>query len=502
LTSPPALDARRAARNVSALALARVVSSAALFGWQLALGRLLGDAGFGEYGTIGSLYSIFASLASFALGLIIIREVARRPADAGKYLSAALFIQTILAGIGYVALNAAALALDYDAGLRALAAVAALSLLVDFSGNIAYDQLLAHERMVGASVVEIGHLLLRIAVGLALVAAGFGLAGVYAATLVSGIVRSAVLMRLLGRGGVRPAWPLDRALTRALLIAAAPLALSSVINMSYTQIDRVIATSLLTTADTGHYSAAFVIIVGAVEILSTTVLVALFPLMSRAYKPNAPAAENAMFYFLVDKLAFFALGIGLPAALVLTVFAQAVTVPVFGADFIPSADILRVLIWYAALTMVANVFAQAMMSENRQGRYVVIRAGGLAAKLALNLLLMPALGVIGAAVASVIAELAVLAVLMGHFRLNLRARTGQFLRLALVCAASLGVMLALAGAPVPGMIAGGLVYALGVLLGGVLASDDYDLLYRLVSALPFGGLVRRWWKRDTVVTWE
>ncbi|MBW4437485.1 MAG: oligosaccharide flippase family protein [Pleurocapsa minor GSE-CHR-MK-17-07R] len=500
--APAGSEARRAARNVSALALARVVSSGALFVWQLSLGRLLGDAQFGVYGTIGSLYSIFASLTSFALGLIIIREVARRPSTAGKYITAALFIQTILAGVGYIVLNGAALALGYDEGLRGLAAIAALSLFLDLVGNIAYDQLLAHERMVSVSFVEIGVLLARIALGLGLVAAGFGLLGVYIATLLTGLLRSALLMRLLTGAGVHAVWPLDRGVVRLLLIAAAPLALSSVINMSYTQIDRLMSTSLLTTADTGHFSAAFVIIVGVVEILSTTVLVALFPLMSRAYKPDVPREQNTSFYFMVEKLAFFALCIGLPVALVLTVFASAVTVPVFGEDFLPSADILRVLIWYAALTMVANVFAQAMMSENRQGRYVAIRAGGLAVKLALNLALIPALGVIGAAAASALAELAVLAVLMGHFRLNLRARAGQFIRLGLVCAAMLAVMLALSGLPLIAMLAGGLVYAAGVLFGGALAGDDYDLLYRMAAALPFGGLVRRFWKRKTVVTWE
>jgi O-antigen/teichoic acid export membrane protein len=495
-------EARRAARNAAALAAARLLSSAALFGWQLILGRLLGDSDFGVYGTITGLYAIGASLASFALGLIVIREVARKPEDAGKYLSATLFFQTIFALLAYIGVNAGAYALGYSDDLRALTAIASISLFIDLLGSACYDQLLAQERMVGASGVEIAHILFRILLGVLALAAGFGLLGVYLATLIAGIARSALMGGSLWRTGVRPHFPLDWLIARPLLINALPLALSAIINIAYVQIDRLISTSLLTEADTGHLSAAFVIIVGVVEIISTTVLVALFPLMSRAYQPDGGREQNAQFYFMVEKLAYFALVVGLPIGLLMTAYAPNFTTPLFGADFTPSAQILRVFIWYAVLTMVANVFAQAMMVQNRQGRYVAIRAGGLVVKLVLTVFLLPRIGVIGAPLASVIAEAGVLAILVSGFNLGWRARTGQFVRLALTAVCSLIVMLLLMDSlPLIGIIAGLLIYAGGVLFAGALAGDDYDLLYRVVAALPFGSRVTRVWGRDVKINW-
>ena len=56
-------------------------------------------------------------------------------------------------------------------------------------------------------------------------------------------------------------------------------------------------------------TAAFVVIFGVVELLSTTILIATYPMMSRAYT----AEENGdLFGFIAGKLAFFTLLVSLP----------------------------------------------------------------------------------------------------------------------------------------------------------------------------------------------
>ena len=493
-------EARRAARNAAAMAFSRILSSGALFVWSLILAGLLGDSDFGVYNAIAALYLIGAAITSFSLSQVVIREVARQPELAGKYLSITLTLQTLLALFAYVSMNAAALALGYDDTLRGLTAIACLSLLIDMLGNMCYDQLLAQERMVTTASIDLVHVIIRIVLAALALWTGFGLLGIYAVTLLTGIGRSALLWAMLLKTGVRPVFPLDWSLARPLLINSAPLALSAFINMTYVQIDKLMTTSLLTTADTGHLSAAFIIIIGVVEILSTTVLVALYPMMSRAYRPDS--TENATFFFIVEKLSFFTLLIGLPLGLLCTSFAAEIAVPLFGEDFRPAADVLRVLIWYAVITVVVNVFAQAMMVQNRQRFYVVVRAGGLILKLALNLILLPRIGVVGAALASVVAEALVLAALAGAFKLDWRALSPRLVRIVAAAIVATVTMFALGAIhPILGMIGGLAVYAGAVLVLGVLANDDWDLLYRLTAAVPGGSLVLRRWRRDVKLNW-
>jgi hypothetical protein len=52
-----------------------------------------------------------------------------------------------------------------------------------------------------------------------------------------------------------------------------------------------------------------------------------------------------------------------------------------------------------------------------------------------------------------------------------------------------------------GMIGGALVYVGGVLIGRVLAGDDWDLLYRLAAAVPGGALILRYWHREVKLNW-
>ena len=495
--APSGSETRRAARNAGAIAAARILSSGAQFGWQLVLARALGESAFGVYGAVGALFAIGVTITAFSMSLIVIRDVARRPELAGRYFSAALVVQTGLALVAYLGINAAAQ--GYDDTLRAFVAIAGVSLFIDLFGNLSYDQLLAQERMVTTSVVEVAHIALRIGLaGLALWA-GYGLLGVYAATIFSGMIRSGLLWALLRRAGVRPVFPLDRTILRPLLVNSAPLALAALVNMTYLQIDKLLTTSLLTEADTGHLNAASVIIYGVVDILSTTILIAVYPLMSRVYKGDG---RDELFRFMVEKLAFFTLLVGLPLGLVFSVFSGEIIVPLFGANYVETAHILRVLIWYAVVTMVVNVFAQAMMTQNRQRRWVAFRVGGLLLKLTLSVLLLPRIGVLGAAVSSVVAETALLLVAAADFRFDRRVLLPRLLRLALVALVALAAMLLLGGLhPLLGMAGGAAVYAGGVLVGRVLAGDDFDLLYRLAAAVPGGSLVLRYWRRKVELNW-
>lgn len=492
-----AADARRAARNAGAIAAASILSKGALFAWQLLLARALGEAEYGIYGTVGALIAVGTAIVNFGMGPIVIRDVARAPQQAGKYLSATLLMQSVLAVIAYLLVNAAASVGGYSETILTLLSLAAASLLVDVWGNMCNDLLLAQERMAASSVVAVGHITLLIALAALALLGGYGLPGVYVATIFTGLIRAALLWGLVLRGGVRPSWPFDRAIALPLLRNGAPLALSAFLALAYQHVDKLMTTRLLDTAQTGYLTAAFVIIFGVIELLNTTVLIAVYPMMSRY--------TGDTFGFIVEKLTFFTLLVSLPLALLLAIFAREITLPLFGPNFAPTAEVLRVLICYAAVAMTVNVVAQAMVVQNRQRRLLLVRASGLGINILLNALLILRLQVIGAALASLAAELLVLALLLPGFRAagwDWRRLLPPVLRLLALGAGVALLMLLLGGIhPLLGMAAGLLAYGGGLVAGLVLRSDDWDLIYRLVAAMPGGTLLRKYWRRDVAVNW-
>ncbi len=493
-------DAQRAARNISALMFASIVSKGALFAWQLVLSLWLGPGEYGIYGTVGGLMANAAALASFSMGLIVIRDVARTPDKAGRYWTAMLFSQTLLALLAYVGMNA--LSLGYSETLRAFAALAGLNLFIDIFGNMAHDLLLSRERMVVTSAVEIAHIFLRIGLALLALWLGWGLLGVYLAAIASGLLRSMALVSLNLRAGLRPVFPLDRSITRELLINSAPLALSALLTLAYQHADKLMTTGILGERVTGYLVVAFVINFGVIELVSSSVLVAAYPLLARYYKDG----RNPIFGFMIEKLALWMLLVGLPLALGVSILAEAIILPLLGETYAPSAGILRLLIWYTAITMFGNVFSKALLIQNRQRTLLAIRATGLALNVALTVWLLVIWGdPRGAVAASIIGELLIVALLLASFRAagwRLQALAGKGARLLAIAVPSGLAMLALRESffALPLLVGLG-VYGGGILAGRILHSDDWDLLYRLATALPGGSTLRRLWKRDTQLTW-
>lgn len=491
--------AQRAARNATALALSNIVSKGVLFAWQLVLARWLGAEDYGVYGTIGALIAVGAAIPDFGMGLIVIRDVASRPQDANRYLTATLALQPILAALGYAVLTVAAFLFGYEAELRALLAFAALNLLVDALGNMCHNQLLAIERMVIPAAIATGHVIALVVLAAIALGAGAGLWGLYAATLIAGLLRAAVYWAALLRVGARPQFPVDWNLARGLLVAGWPIAVTSFLALAYQHADKLITTALIGAEGTGQLTAGFVIVFGMIELLSTTVLVAVFPLMSRTYA----GGQQRLFEVMLEKLTFLNLTVSLPVAIFTSLLAVPLSAWVFGADFTRTADVLRILIWYTVVAMSAAVFAKALLVQNRQRRLMIIRSSGLAVNVALLLILLPALNVPGAALATLIAEAVILVALVRSFRFpaDWWARMANHLwRLALVGAATAVVVLALRGVhPLLAALVGGPVYVALLLLSGAFARDDWDLIYRLATAMPGGALIGRWWRRELPV---
>ena len=488
-------DARRAARNVSALIIASIISKGALYIWQLVLSPWLGPSDYGIYGTVGGLMVNAAAIASFGMGLIVIRDVARDRSKAGKYWSAMLYLQTVLALVAYVAMNG--IAVGYSETLRAFAALAGINLFIDLFGNMGYDLLLAREEMVKTSLVEIAHIIFRIGLALLALMAGWGLLGVYGAAIASGLARSAVLVSLNFRAGIRPEFPFDWSVARPLIINSAPLALASFLTLAYQHSDKLMTTGILSERVTGYLTAAFVINFGVIELFSTSVLVAAYPLLARYYGDGT----NPIFGGMIEKLARYMLIIGIPLALGISTLADKIMAPLLGEAYAPSAGILSLLIWYTAISMFGAVFNKGMLIQNQQRRLLIIRGAGLALNVTLTAFLLINWGdPRGAVIASIIGELLVVILLLKGFRAvgwKLRNVANSAARLLIVAAPMALALMALREQFIILPVLGGAgVYITGVLLVRVLRADDWDLLYRLAASLPGGGFLLRFWQRD------
>jgi O-antigen/teichoic acid export membrane protein len=496
-----ASDAKRAARNVGALMSASVVSKGLLFVWQIALGNFLGPSEFGIFNTIVGLLGIAVVIVGFGIGTIAIREVANKPEQIGQYAATMLFFQSALAGIGYVGAVAASFALG-DTIISGFTAIAGLSLIIDMFGSIANDLLLAQERMVISSIIDITHIVLRVALAAFALVIGWGLLGVYLATIFSGIVRSSLFWFIHIRSGLRPIFPLEREIVSSLLRDASPIAMTALLSQTYAHADKLMTTGIIGVENTGFLAPAFLIHFGISEMVSTQLMLAMYPMMARYYD----ADKSETFGFIVEKLARFTLILVLPIALILTIFASSIILLIFDAAYTPTIGILQIIVWFTLLAVIRAVFSRALLVQNKQTYTLKVLVLSLSLNIVLNtVLLLRYRDPRGAAIASVAAEGLTLLLLARAFRakgFNWRRVMPQTLRVLVVGVIAALVMIVGGWLhPIVGILLGGIVYLAGIVYSGALSEDDWDLLYRLAAAMPGGTIILRYWKRDTAINW-
>ncbi len=500
-------DARSAARNAAVLVVASIVSKGILFAWQLVLPRLIDQAAYGIYGTIGGMLVVAAAIPEFGMGIIALRDVAQNRALAGKMLSATLVTQPFLGLFAYGGLILAGFMLGYEDTLRSLLPLAGLTLFIDVLGTMVHNQLLARDQMVIPSIIGVAHMVVLIVLVGAAVLGGLGLTGLYWAAIVASSFRAIVYWIALIRAGVHTEWPLDVMVVGRLLKNGAPLAANAFMVFMYQHIDKIVMTAMIGEENTALLVAAFIIVTGMVELLNITVLVAVLPMMSRQHG----AGEYEAFHFLVEKISFLTLVLAVPVAVMISVLASTLVSVLFAPEYTTTTDVLQILIWYGVLSMLTNVFGQALMIQNRQVRILAARIGGLIVNVALLVWLLPRLGVSGAAAGSVVAEVLVASVLA-----RLWDEDGQHIRrvlprLARLFAAGLAMSVVMilvrdAGltasgnvrvfSPLLAIFSGMMVYGVAVWRLAVIAPDDRGFIRQVLISMPGGALFARVWKQS------
>ncbi|MFQ5745758.1 MAG: oligosaccharide flippase family protein [Gemmatimonadota bacterium] len=268
----------------------------------------------------------------------------------------------------------------------------------------------------------------------------------------------------LGRLGHRLRPRLDAAAIRPLLRRAAPLVGSALLGLMIYNSDLIFLRAFRGLRAVGLYAAAYALI-SFLSNLGTAYSMSLLPTLTRL---GGEPRDRLDLYRTATVHVFAA---GFPIAVGTTVLAPGIIRLVFGDGYAGSALPLQILIWSVTLALLRDVPVVALMSEGREDRVLRLTAWATAANLTLNVAVIPAFGLVGAAAATVATEGTRMALARrdatrlgftapGAGRLAPPAIAGLVMGGALVLGPAAPVWLA-----VP---AGVVVYALGLLaLGGV-----------------------------------
>ena len=354
--------------------------------------KWLMPAPYGTFTTLINYTAIVSVVLDLGFNVLYVREGARHPAEIQRYLRNVMSLRLVMAVGGFVVL-AIALAL---AGLSSLLVPGFLLMVLTSYSTLLRNTLYAVQRL-GYEAVAV---ILESAVLLALVLIGIKIgAGVtyfvwaYAAQYAFSCAYFAIVLWWQKIAVV--GWKLEPQLVREWFFQGLPFALTFVLTILYFKIDQPLVYAIRPHAEAGWYAAAYKPF-EALLFIPMTLLSVVFPVLSVYFRERPQELTDAVSRFFKALLV-----IGWPIAVGLFVLAHPLTSMFLYSQSEPA---LRILSLALAIGFVNNAFIGALSASDRQLSFTWAAGWSLVANMALNLILIPFFGYLGASWATVLTE--------------------------------------------------------------------------------------------------
>jgi O-antigen/teichoic acid export membrane protein len=424
------------------------------------MARELGTEQFGAWSTALGYVGLFAFLNDFGFAQVGIQRMAEDPERESEWLGALAALRA-LGGVAALVLCVAGipLFLDPEEDVRLVALVLSISVFaaVPYALMAVFTSRLRGG--VALALLTFQSIVWLVAVVLVLEAGG-GLLDLAWAFVAVGLLVGVVQVAVTGRY-VRIAVRDGRRLWGGLFRVALPLGLAGLASTIYYRIDAVMVFDISGAQEAGYYGAAYRVL-DPLHILPTAVMSAVFPVVAAVHAIDRERVgrlvQAALDYLAVVAVPIFAGSI---------VVAEPLMTAIFGDRFAPAADVLPLLMLGFVGVALGYLPGYLWPVVQLQWLFVALAAIAVVLNIGLNLVLIPAHGAIGAAIATVVTEfwIAAAGLVAVKRRLGVPLALG---RVARACLAAGLMAIAAAAALELGLLAAlavaGPVYVAGLLL--------------------------------------
>ncbi|HEY6927668.1 MAG TPA: flippase [Steroidobacteraceae bacterium] len=448
---------RSLAANMAAIVSGKAMTAVAGFLTLMVLTRHLGPEEFGYYRTVLTYCAFAAVLADCGLYMLNLREMSRPGADAGRIAGNALALRLVSTASMLLVAAAIAWATPYDRtvkwGVLIGAALYTCLQTSDFLISV-FQSVLKQGR--NAMAEATGALVTLAAVWVLAVGTRAGAIPMLGATLLGAALALGISWRLALRlVPFRPSF--DFGLWRQFLLAGLPIAGAQILGMAMLRGDSLLLSFYQPAGDVGLYG-----VPSKLFELATSIPYLFAGLMMPALTAgarNSPEEFGESLKNAIDVGAIY----GAAVVLALTFFAPQILTLMAGAAFVPGAPALELIAFAVALAGMTHILRFALIACERQRFVLMSDAVACACAFIAYFALIPRYSFVGAAMGTVVAEVAAL--------------------ICMLCA------LWRAGRPLPSLRNPLKAFlSAGVAAGGMFLLTRYSDLPWLVILIPGGGV--------------
>ena len=360
--------------------------------------RYLGPGNYGLINYGGAYVSFFTALCNLGLNSVIIKDFVDHPDEQGKAIGSALIMRLISSILSVILTISIVSVIDRDepltivvVALCSLGAVFHIFETFNYWFQSIYKSKITSLATLFAYVVTSVYKIILLIIGKDVRWFAF-------ATSVDYIVVAVFLwIAYKHHGGAKLKFSLHK--SKTLLHVSYNYILSTIMVAVYGQTDKLMLKQLLNESEVGYYATAVAICKMWTFVLQA-IIDSIYPSILRLKNEdkNAYERKNRQLYAIVFYVSFF-VSVGF------LIFGNLIVKILYGDAYLPSAPVLKTVTWYTAFSYLGVARNAWIVSEGKQ-KYLKYMYGCAAVmNVIVNAILIPQMGAVGAALASLITNI-------------------------------------------------------------------------------------------------
>ena len=360
------------------------------------LTRYLGPTDFGLFSYVTAFVLIFTSASTLGMQSLVTRELVEQPHDRHQILGSAVTIRLFGSLVAAAVLLILTFALHPEADYRVALVVFGGVLLVQPIGLVEfhYEARTTSRFVVWVQLAAAVAYIVAVAV---MISMDLSVIWFVVARLGEVVLANLGVLAVFSLQGGKPTkWRPDPARMRLLLAEAWPLAISAVAASLYLRIDQVMLGQLATAADVGIYAAA-ARLSEVWYFIPGLIVASAFP-----YLVRLRSRELVSYHRRLQQLYDILFWMGLIIAGAVAFLAPWLISLLYGDAFADASSILQIHVWAGVFIFMRAALSKWLLVERLIGFSLVTQGAGAIVNIAANLALIPRLGGVGAAWATVV----------------------------------------------------------------------------------------------------
>lgn len=362
------------------------------------IARYLGPTNYGSISYVIAFVGLFAFISTLGVDSILNRDLVRYPEKRDSLLGTAFFMKLVGGLIAFAGAGVGSLLIKTTPLIRLLIIVYA-SYFTFQSLNVIATFFQANVWAKENARIQVMADVISAILKICLIVFGLGIFWLTLIYVLDVVWRGIGMVMVYREKGLHmSAWSFDWRLANNLFKDSWPLIFSGAAIFIYARIDQVIIGQLMNTTELGFYSAA-VRVTEALAFVPGVINLSLFPAIINAKRTSEDMYKRRLrnFYLLI---------LAVVSCLVVPIFllAKYIIYFLFGHSYLPAVSVLQIYIWSSIGMFLGAAVTQYLITENKTITIFMVNALTAIVNIILNLILIPRIGLAGAAIATLAAS--------------------------------------------------------------------------------------------------